>query len=62
MWNVIKKKLTALKPRPRTKPDIVEAVYRIWNEMDPQIGKKICMTFRERMVDCINKNGHLTGF
>jgi hypothetical protein len=62
MWNVIKMKLKAMNPRPRTKEAIIEAVYFIWTNLDPEIGKKVCMTFRKRMQECINKNGHLTGF
>jgi transposase len=62
MWNVIKMKLKALNPRPRTKEGIIEAVYQIWTDMNPEIGKKVCMTFRKRMEECINKKGHLIGF
>jgi transposase len=62
LWNVLKMKLKARDPRPRTRPSIIVAIKEIWLELDDNIRKNLCMGFRDRMRECIKNKGHLTRF
>ena len=62
LWNVLKMKMKARNPRPRTKQAIIESIKEIWLLLEDNTRKSLCMAFRDRMVECIKNNGHLTRF
>jgi transposase len=61
-WNIIKMKMKALVPRPRTPATIREAILSIWEELDDECRIKTCETFRDRLNECIANKGGFTRF
>ena len=57
IWNVMKMKLKALKPRPRNKGDISAAMHKIWLEIDDDTRQKCCDKFRENLKRCLDFKG-----
>jgi transposase len=62
IWNVMKMKLKAMRPRPRTKATMRNAMMDIWDELDDTIREKLIMTFRSRCEKCIENKGELVRF
>jgi transposase len=58
IWNVMKMKLKALKPRPRNKGDISAAMHKIWLEIDDETRQKCCEKFREKLNQCLEVKGY----
>ena len=59
IWNVMKMKLKALRPRPRTKATMRNAMMDIWDDMGDDIREKLILTFRNRCAKCVAENGGL---
>ncbi len=59
IWNVMKMRMKALQPRPRTKANMRDAMMQIWDELEPELLVKIVGSFRERLNLCIEANGGL---
>ena len=62
VWNIIKMKMKALNPRPRTPATIQRAILKIWDDLDDDCRKKTCDTFRTRLRECIANKGGFTRF
>ena len=62
IWNVMKMKLKAMRPRPRTKATMRNAMMDIWDELDDTIRENLIMTFRSRCEKCIENKGELVRF
>ena len=62
LWNVLKMKMKARHPRPRTRQSIIDTIKEIWLELEDGTRKKLCMAFRDRLSECIKNKGHLTRF
>ena len=58
-WNIIKMKMKAMDPRPRTTATMRNAMMNIWDELDADLLVQIVGTFRERLQLCIDANGGL---
>ena len=59
IWNVMKMRLKALRPRPRTKARMRNAMMDIWDELADDIRIKIVGSFRKRLRACIANKGGL---
>ena len=62
IWNIIKMKMKALQPRPRTPATIRKAILNIWVNLDDECRIKTCDTFKERLRECIANKGGFTRF
>jgi hypothetical protein len=62
VWNIIKMKMKALKPRPRTPASIQAAIIDIWENLEDSTREKTVDTFRKRCKQCIERKGGLTHF
>ena len=58
IWNVMKMKLKAMKPRPRSKDAISAAMHQIWLQIDDDTRKKTCELFRDKLRKCLEVKGH----
>ena len=57
IWNIMKMKMKALKPRPRTPAKMRAACQKIWLELGEEPRKKSIETFRERLEWVIKNKG-----
>jgi hypothetical protein len=62
VWNIIKMKMKALRPRPRTPATMREAILEIWDNLEDSTREKTIDTFRKRLRQCIDRNGAFTDF
>jgi DDE superfamily endonuclease/Transposase len=62
IWNCVKMKMKALRPRPRTMATMRDAILDIWNNLEDSIRIKTIDTFRARLNQCIEKNGGFTEY
>jgi transposase len=62
VWNILKMKMKAMNPRPRTPATIREAILDIWDTLDDECRIKTCDTFRKRLRECIKNKGGFTCF
>jgi transposase len=62
IWNIIKMKLKALQPRPRTPATIRKEILNIRDNLDDECRIKTCDTFKERLRECITIKGGFTRF
>jgi transposase len=58
IWNVMKMKLKAIKPRPRSKADISNAMHKIWLGIDDDTRQKCCDKFRGNLKRCSDFKGY----
>lgn len=58
VWNILKMRLKALRPRPRTKADISAAFHKLYSELDDGIRMKTINLFRNKLKECIEINGY----
>ena len=59
LWNVVKMKMKALKPRPRSHATMRDAVLQIWGNLDDSIRNSLMNTFKQRLRDCIDAGGDI---
>jgi len=59
IWNVMKMKMKALRPRPRTTATMRNEMMKIWDELEDELRVNIVGSFRERLKLCIAANGGL---
>ena len=62
VWNIIKMKMKALRPRPRTPATMQAAILAIWDDLEDSTREKTVDTFRKRLRQCIARRGCLTDF
>jgi transposase len=62
VWNVMKMKMKALNPRPRTMATMREACLEIWNELEDRIRIGLIDGFRGRLTKCIKAKGNIIKF
>jgi transposase len=62
VWNIIKMKMKALKPRPRTPATMRAAILDIWDNLEDSTREKTVDTFRKRLQQCIDRKGGFTDF
>ena len=62
VWNIIKMKMKAMKPRPRTPARIQAAILDIWGNLEDFTREKTIDTFRKRLQQCIGRKGGFTDF
>lgn len=62
VWNVMKMKMKALKPRPRSHAKMRDACFKIWRELDDGIRKHLVKTFKSRLEKCLAANGDIIKF
>ena len=58
----MKMKMKAMKPRPRTKATMRNAMMEIWDNLEEDLLEKIVGSFRARLEACIRNNGGLVKF
>lgn len=58
IWNVMKMKLKALKPRPRNKKDMAASMHQIWLGIDDTVRQQCCDKFRENLKRCLEVKGY----
>ena len=59
IWNVMKMRLKARRPRPRTQATMRDAMHEIWEELEDNIRMDLILGFRKRCEDCIKNKGGL---
>ena len=62
IWNIMKMKLKARRPRPRSKLDMKNAMLEIWEEIQAETRKNLILTFKERCKSCVRNKGGLGAF
>ena len=62
LWNVMKMKMKALKPRPRSHARMRDACLLIWSELGDDIREHLVNTFRGRLEKCLAANGDIINF
>jgi transposase len=62
IWNVMKMRLKAMRPRPRTKATMRNAMMGIWDELEDDLRENLILTFRSRCVECLKNKGGLVRF
>jgi transposase len=62
IWNVMKMKLKARRPRPPTIATMRDAMMKIWDDLSEDMRKKLVGTFRGRLKECIKNKGGLVRF
>jgi transposase len=62
IWNIMKMKLKALKPRPRSHAEMRDAMLKIWSELADNLREHLVGTFRTRLKLCIKAKGELIKF
>lgn len=62
VWNAMKMKMKALKPRPRTYAKMRDAMLQIWSELSDELRKDLLDTFRGRLEKCLKAKGDLIKF
>jgi len=61
-WNIMKMKMKALRPRPRKKAEMREAMMDIWLDLDKDLLERVVGTFTARLRECVANNGGLVTF
>jgi len=56
-WNVLKMKMKALQPRPRTKATMRDAMLEIWAGLDSELREKVMVKFRGRCREVVARKG-----
>ncbi len=59
IWNIMKMRLKARRPRPRTHATMRDAMHEIWEELEDNIRMDLILGFRKRCKDCIKNKGGL---
>ena len=59
IWNLMKMKLKALNPRPRSKEDISTEFLKIWDNIDDNVRKEVCAKFRDKLKKCLEAKGNV---
>ena len=62
IWNVMKMRLKARRPRPRTKATMRNAMMEIWDELEDDIRENLILGFRSRCEECLKNKGGLVRF
>lgn len=59
MWNIMKMKMKALRPRPKTSKELKLACLKIWTEIPNNTRKDLIDGFKDRLRRCIKAKGDL---
>ncbi|MEY3451992.1 MAG: hypothetical protein RL711_1820 [Bacteroidota bacterium] len=62
LWNAMKMKMKALKPRPKTHANMRDACLEIWTGLEDGLREKLIDSFRERCRRCVAAEGNLIKF
>jgi hypothetical protein len=62
IWNCIKQKMKARRPRPDTKAKIMAAILDIWDNLEEHTRVSTIDTFRGRLEECVARKGGFTNF
>jgi transposase/AraC-like DNA-binding protein len=62
IWNVLKMKMKALKPRPRSYAKMRDSMLFIWENLGDDIREHLVSTFKDRLKKCLAAKGDLTKF
>ena len=62
LWNAMKMKMKALKPRPTTYATMRDGCLKIWQELDDDLRIGYMESFRERCRLCLASNGDIVKF
>ena len=62
IWNVLKMKMKALRPRPRTYARMRDAIYLIWPDLQDEIRINLIDGFRSRLKAVIKSKGDIIKF
>jgi transposase len=58
-WNILKMKMKAMVPRPRTKATMRDAMLDLWETLDDDLRKKVVGSFRARCEKVLATNGNI---
>jgi hypothetical protein len=58
-WNILKMKMKAMVPRPRTKATMRDAMLQLWQALDDDLRKKVLGTFRKRCEKVVLGKGNI---
>ena len=59
IWNILKSRLKALRPRPRTKATMRNAMMDLYDGLEMNIVQNVVKSFRKRLVECVRCKGGL---
>jgi len=59
IWNVMKMRMKAMTPRPRTKASMRDAMMDIWDKLEDDLRVKLMNSFKKRLQACVANNGGL---
>lgn len=59
IWNVLKMRMKALTPRPRTKATMRDAMLQLWDELEDTLRKELLSSFRRRCEEVLACNGNV---
>ena len=62
IWNAMKMKMKAMKPRPRSHAKMRDAMLKIWGELTDDILEHLVSTFKDRLRKCLKAKGDLIKF
>lgn len=62
IWNIMKMKMKAMRPRPRSKAAMRNAMLDIWDNLEDKVRQDLILTFRKRCEDCVKNKGNLVRF
>jgi transposase len=62
VWNIIKMKMKALNPCPRTPATMRAAILIIWDNLEDSTREKTIDMFSKRLRQCIERNGGFADF
>ena len=58
-WNILKMKMKAMVPRPRTKATMRDAMLQLWQALDDDLRKNVLGTFRKRCEKVVLSKGNI---
>ena len=58
-WNILKMKMKAMVPRPRTKATMRDAMLQLWVTLNDDLRKKVLGSFRKRCERVVASNGNI---
>ena len=60
LWSIMQQKIDARKPQPYSTQQLLEAVQYEWDNINPDVIKKLVMSFATRLQKCVELDGEAT--
>ncbi len=62
LWSVLKRRREKKFGMPRSKAELIEQVFDIWENIEPELIETLCDSAIRRLIKCIEVNGNHTGY